>query len=112
MTKSKDLVNPKEKLTEFYAEPCIPSEAERQCKLHGMFRLYHRIVFVDEDQLAKFIVYRNLKGKYCHVRIVCCGKDLIKIDVEGEPKFRTLSQLITFYDIYAKFEDRYEPVPA
>jgi len=68
MTKSRDLVNPKEKLTEFYAGPCRPSEAERQCKAAGMFRLYHRIVVVDEDQLQSvlplFIVYRNLKGKY------------------------------------------------
>ncbi|CAK5051390.1 unnamed protein product [Meloidogyne enterolobii] len=68
MTKSRDLVNPKEKLTEFYAGPCTPSEAERQCKAAGMFRLYHRIVVVDEDQLQSvlplFIVYRNLKGKY------------------------------------------------
>nr|CAD2144668.1 unnamed protein product [Meloidogyne enterolobii] len=115
MTKSRDLVNPKEKLTEFYAGPCRPSEAERQCKAAGMFRLYHRIVVVDEDQLQSvlplFIVYRNLKGKYCHVRIVRCGKDLIKIDIEGEPKFRTLSQLITFYDIYAKFEDDMNPFP-
>nr|CAD2167872.1 unnamed protein product [Meloidogyne enterolobii] len=115
MTKSRDLVNPKEKLTEFYAGPCTPSEAERQCKAAGMFRLYHRIVVVDEDQLQSvlplFIVYRNLKGKYCHVRIVRCGKDLIKIDIEGEPKFRTLSQLITFYDIYAKFEDDMNPFP-
>jgi len=42
---------------------------------------------------------------------VRCGKDLIKIDIEGEPKFRTLSQLITFYDIYAKFEDDMNPFP-
>jgi hypothetical protein len=68
MTESRDIINPKEKLIEFYAGPCTPKEAERRCKAANMFRLYHRIVIVDEDQLQSvlplFIVYKNLKGKF------------------------------------------------
>lgn len=68
LTKTKDKVNPKEKLTEFYAGPCTQREAERQCRAAGTFRLYHRIVIDNEDQLQSalplFIVFRNLHGKF------------------------------------------------
>ncbi|KAF7630902.1 hypothetical protein Mgra_00008823 [Meloidogyne graminicola] len=68
LTKTNDKVNPKEKLTEFYAGPCTQREAERQCRAAGTFRLYHRIVIDNEDQLQSalplFIVFRNLHGKF------------------------------------------------
>lgn len=63
---SGDKLNPKEQYIQFYLGVCNTQVAELRCSGQGVFRLYHRVVEMDDAgniqaQLPLYIVYRNDK---------------------------------------------------